>query len=237
MNKKVKGIVIKEIDYKDTSKIIEIISLDGIYSLVAKGAKRIKSPLFSGTNFLRYGEFCFYEKDNISTLKSVSLINNFKNILKDIVKISASTYLISLCTQVYKQHPVKQIFELLLIGLEKIDEGINVLGIVNIIEIKLLKYLGLKLHLDSCVVCGSKNISYISIDYSGFLCSNCTNGKMDIKILKLFKMYDLVDLKRLDKFNVSREILLKIDKFIYEYYEKYTGLYLQNKKLFNELMR
>ena len=237
MIKKIKGIVTKEVDYKDTSKIIEVITQDGIYSIIAKGAKNVKNINFNGTNFLTYGEFCIYEKDSISTLKSVDLINNFKNTLKDIIKISASTYLVNLCMQVYKQNTNSKIFDLLLLALMKIDNGINTLGVVNIVEVQLLKYLGLKLHLDNCTICGSNKITYLSLDYSGYLCSNCTNVKMDTKVLKLIKTYDKIDLNKLDKFNVSKDILLKIDKFIYEYYEKYTGIYLQSKKLFNQLMR
>lgn len=237
MIKKIKGIVIKEIDYKDTSKIIEVITSSGIYSIIAKGAKNVKSPLFSGTSYLSYSEFCIYEKSSISTLKSVDLISVFKNAMKDIVKISASAYLVNLCVQVYKQNNSSEIYDLLLYGINKIDSGINTLGVVNIIEIKLLKYLGLELHLNGCTICGSKNISYLSLDYSGYLCSSCTNAKMDKKILKLIKMYDVINLSKLENFNVSKDILLQIDKFIDEYYDKYTGLYLQNKKMFNELMR
>ena len=56
MIKKIKGIVIKEIAYKETSKIIEVFTEDeGIISIMAKGAKRIKSPLFSGSSYLSYG--------------------------------------------------------------------------------------------------------------------------------------------------------------------------------------
>ena len=237
MIKKIKGIVTKEIDYKDTSKIIEVITRNGIYSIIAKGAKNVKNSNFKGTNFLSYGEFCIYENKSISTLKSVDLINSFKNTLKDIVKISASTYLVKLCIQVYKQNMNYEIFDLLLSALIKIDNEINALGVVNIVEIKLLKYLGLKLNLDNCAICGSKKIVYLSLDYSGYLCSNCTNLKMDMKVLRLFKMYDMIDLNKLDKINVSKDVMMKIDKFIYEYYEKYTGIYLQSKKLFNELMR
>ena len=48
MIKKIDGIVVKEIAYKDTSKIIEVLTKDGIYSIVAKGAKKVSSPLFLG---------------------------------------------------------------------------------------------------------------------------------------------------------------------------------------------
>ena len=236
MIKKIKGIVVKEIAYRDTSKIIEVLTNDGMYSIVARGAKKVNSSLFLGTSFLSYSEFCIYERDNISTLKSVSVMNNFKNTLKDIVRLGASSYLVNLCMQVYKQNNNSDIYNILLTGINKIDIGINTLGIINIIEIKLLKYLGLKLNLDECQVCGSKDISYLSLDYSGYLCKNCSKTSTDKKILKLIKLYDKVDLNKLDSFNISNEYLFVLDKFIDEYYSKYTGLYLDSKKFFKRVL-
>ena len=233
MIKKIKGIVIKEIAYKETSKIIEVFTEDeGIISIMAKGAKRIKSPLFSGSSYLSYGEFCIYQKNNISTLKSVDVINSFKNIMKDVVKISASSYIVSLVTQVYKQNAKTGIYDLLLSGLIKINDGINTLGIVNIIETKLLVYLGLNLHLDNCAICGGNDIVNISLDYSGYLCSNCTKNHLNPKALKLIKIYKTIDINKIDKLDVGDNLLFPINKFLDEYYYKYTGLYLKSKNFF-----
>ena len=193
MIKKIKGIVVKEIAYKDTSKIIEVLTACGIYSIVARGAKKV-------------------------------------------IRLGASSYLVNLCTQVYKQNNNSNIYNILLTGITKIDSGINTLGIVNIVEIKLLKYLGLKLNLDACVVCGSKDITSLSLDYSGYLCKNCSKVSTDGKVLKLINLYDKVDINKLDSFNVSNEYLFILDKFMDEYYLKYTGLYLDSKKFFREML-
>ena len=237
MIKKIIGIVVKETAYKDTSKIIEVLTSDGVYSIAARGAKKVNSSLFLGTSFLSYSEFCIYERDNISILKSVSIINSFKNTLKDIVRLGASSYLVNLCMQVYKQSNSSAIYNILLTGINKIDSGINTLGMVNIIEIKLLKYLGLRLNLDECVVCGSKEINSLSLDYSGYLCKSCSKNSTDKKILKLIKLYDKVEINKLDSFNVSNEYLDFLDRFIDEYYAKYTGLYLDSKKFFKSVLR
>jgi len=236
MIKKITGLVIKEIAYKDTSKIIDVLTKDGVYSLIAPGAKKVKSPLFLGTTFLSYSNFVIYEKENLSTLKSVDQIDSFKNIMQDITRISAATYLVNLSTQVYKQNTNSGIYDLLLLGLKKINNGLDVLAIVNIIEVKLLKYLGLKIHLDNCVICGGNDIVSLSLDYSGYLCKNCSKVIMDKKVLKLIKVYDNIDLNKLDSFNVSNDIVHILDKFIDEYYLKYTGLYLNSKKFFKSVL-
>ena len=137
MIKEIEGIVISEQDYKESSKIIKIITKEGIISLIAKGSRKLKSDLRITTTKLTYGLFnIYYKEDNLSTLKEVDIINNFKNIKKDINKISYASYLLELASQVIKQNNNKEIFELLVSSLNKIDEGFDPLVITNILELK-----------------------------------------------------------------------------------------------------
>ena len=46
MYKKIEGIIISEYPIEESSKIINIFTTDGIVGVVAKGAKKIKSPYF-----------------------------------------------------------------------------------------------------------------------------------------------------------------------------------------------
>ena len=57
MYKKIEGIIISEYPIEESSKIINIFTSDGIVGVVAKGAKKIKSPFFATTNKLCYGIF------------------------------------------------------------------------------------------------------------------------------------------------------------------------------------
>ena len=45
MIKSVDGIVVSETNYGETSKIINILTKEGIIGIIAKGARSIKSPL------------------------------------------------------------------------------------------------------------------------------------------------------------------------------------------------
>ena len=134
MIEEVEGIVVGETNYSETSKILNIITKDkGLISVMAKGCKNIKSPLRVVANKLTYGNFIvYYKKDKLSTLKEVSIINNFKNIKKDISSISYATYMLELSSGVIKQNNTKEIFKLLIESLTKIDEGFDPLVIMNI---------------------------------------------------------------------------------------------------------
>ena len=80
----VEGIVLSITEYGETSRIINVMTKDGIIGMMAKGARTLKSPLRSTTDKLTYGKFnIYYKPDKLSLLTSVDIINPFK-ILKKI---------------------------------------------------------------------------------------------------------------------------------------------------------
>ena len=124
--KKVEGIVISEIPYHETSKIINVLTKeDGLIGIVAKGAMRPKSPYMGLTSKLTYGYFHINYRDNLSSLIEVDLIDSFRNIKKDLIKMSYSIYLTDLVNQVYKHEQNKEIYSNYIASLIKINEGFD----------------------------------------------------------------------------------------------------------------
>ena len=135
MNKEVEGIIIREKDYGDTSKILDIFTKEyGIVRVIAKGCKQIKSPLRSVSSNFLYGIFNIYYKENkLSTLKEVDIINNFKNIKMNIENIAYATFLLDLSEQVYKQNDNAEIYNLLINALIKINNQFDPLVLTNML--------------------------------------------------------------------------------------------------------
>ena len=48
MLKEIEGIIIREIPYGETSKIIHVYTNEGVISIMCKGAKTLKSPFRRG---------------------------------------------------------------------------------------------------------------------------------------------------------------------------------------------
>ena len=105
MIEKIEGIIISEKDYSETSKIINVLTKDrGIIGIMCKGAQTLKSPFRSVTGKLIYGYFnVYYKKDKLSTLISVDIINNFKNIKKDIENLLGKKVYLELFVKVIKK--------------------------------------------------------------------------------------------------------------------------------------
>lgn len=242
MNRKVEGIIISTVDYKESSKIINIFTKkEGIIGVLAKGSKNIKSKLSATTHPLTYG--IFYLKQygsSIPLLTEVDILNSFKNIRKDFAKVNYSLFLLELSSQVYQHGKHTNIYQLLIQALQKINENYDPQIIVNILELKYLEFLGINPNLSSCVNCGKKdNIITISSYKGGYLCQDCAGQEYiyQLKTLKLIKMLPLIELSKISKIEINDSIKKEISLFIEDYYERYSGLYLKSKNLIQEFSK
>lgn len=237
--KDIEGIVISEKPYSETSKLVKILTEEGTIDLLAKGARSLKSDLRISTTKMTYGIFHMHYKENkLSTLNSVDIIDNFKNIKKDIDKISYASYIMELAFDVIKQNINPNIFKILISSLKKMNEGEDIELITNILEIKYLEYLGVMPVIDGCAICGSKtSIATISSTRGGYICNNClTNEKIvDKKTIKLLRMLYYVNIDSIESINISNKIKKELNDFIDEYYDFYTGLYLKSKSFLKNL--
>ncbi len=238
----VTGIIASETNYGETSKILNVITKEkGLISVMAKGCKNLKSPLRSVSSKLIYGTFIIYYKENkISTLKEVSVLDNFKNLKKDITSISYAAYMLELSEGVIKQNNDFRIFDLLIQSLKKIDEGFDPLVIMNILELKYLEFLGVMPIIDSCAICGKKTgIVTLSSYRGGYVCKDCyTNETMvSDKTIKLIRMFYYVDISKITKLDISSKTKNEINLFLDDYYSRYTGLYLKSKIFIKNLQK
>ena len=240
MIRKIEGIIVSEVDYKESSKIINIFSpLVGVIGVLARGTKKIKNNLSGVTSKLTYGYFHIdYKENRLSTLMEVDVIDGFRNIRRNIDKISYASYLVELSSMAYRHDNSIDIYNLLIASLKKINEGYDYEVITNILELKLLDFLGIKPVIDSCVNCGSKvDIVTIYSYKGGYLCKNCASDEVivNIKTIKLLRMFYYVDINKISKIEVSENIKKELNRFIDDYYDRYSGLYLKSKNFLRNL--
>ena len=240
MIKKIEGIIVSEVDYKESSKIINVFSPTvGVIGILARGTKKVNNNLSGVTSKLTYGYFYIYYKENgLSTLIEVDVIDGFKKIRRNIEMISYASYLLELSSMAYKHDNNLEIYNLLIASLKKINEGYDYEVITNILELKLLEYLGIKPVIDSCVSCGSKaDIVTISSYRGGYLCKNCARDEVivNIKTIKLLRMFYYVDINKISKLDISDNIKKELNRFIDDYYDRYSGLYLKSKMFLKNL--
>ncbi len=241
MLKCVEGFIINETAYGETSKIINVFTKEyGLLGIIAKGAKSMKSTLRSSTIKFTYGFFQIYYKENkLSTLVSVDIINPLKNIKNDLILISYLTYITDLTNQILKETNNEKIFDLFIQAILKLDSNLDPLILTNILEVKYLQFIGVGINLDFCVICNNqKEIITIDATNGGLICKKCYRGQkiMNPKVLKLLRMYYLVDIKSISKIKIDDDIKTEINIFLNNYYDNYTGLYLKSKSFLKNII-
>lgn len=232
----IEGIVLSETNYSESSKILNVLTKKyGLIGIMSKGCRNLKCKLRAVSRKLIYGTFnIYYKPTGLSTLISVDVKNSYSKTLSDLKKISYASYIIDLVNQVSKQATTdsSEIFELLKDTLEKIEDGLDPHILTNIIELKLLDYLGVAPSIDACSQCGSdKSIVTLDSSSGGYLCKNCYKNEhlVSDKVIKMIRMYYYVEIKNITKLDISTEVVKEINNFLDDYYERYTGLYLKSK--------
>lgn len=239
---KVEGFILSETSFSESSKIINVLTKEyGVIGIMCKGAMQIKSKLRSVTQKFTFGVFhIYYKQDKLSTLVSVDVNNFFPKTKSDILLISYVSYLSDLVKQVLKQANDEKIYDDFINTVLKIEEGIDPVIITNILEVKMLNYLGVGLNLTNCTICGSqKEIVTLSSEKGGLICKNCYQGEriMPISLVKFLNMYYLVDIKSISKLNIKKDIVREINLFLQAYYDDYTGLYLKSKDFLKTMQK
>lgn len=240
MIKDIEGIVVSCMDYLESSKIVNLLTNDGIISLIVKGSKNIKNKNHVIGN-MTYAKFnIFYKEGKLSNLNSFDIINNFKNIRINYELINYSSTLINISKRIVNLDNNINIYNILIDALCKIDDLYNdnrdnidttcyYKTIFDIVLIKYLKYLGVPIY-PYCIKCGSDKVYAISSDLS-FICDICYTNEIvkDMKTIKYIKMFDSIDIKKICKINMDLNVINEIHSFVLDYYEKYTGIYIKKE--------
>lgn len=235
----VEGIVISNVSYKESSKIINIYTKDmGIIGCVSKGCKSMKSKLRLASEKFAYGTFHIsYKENGLSTLTDADIEDYFINIKSDIVKISYLSYICELSSKVFKESNDEEIYPLMINAIKKLEENYDPKIITNILELKYLSYIGINLNLDECVSCGNSKVVTISLPKGGYICSHCRTNEplVDEKVLKLMRLYYYVDISKITNLDIDKNISNKINHIISEYYDLYSGVASKSKDFLNKL--
>lgn len=97
---KTKGIILSESNMNDFDKMVTILTPNGKIGCAAKGARRPKSLLMSGTQFLCFGEYLLYQSSNSYHMNSCDTIEVFYNIRTDLDKLKYASYITKIINDV-----------------------------------------------------------------------------------------------------------------------------------------
>lgn len=209
---KVKGIIISENNVNDYDKIVTMLTPNGKIGCSAKGARRNKSQLMAGTQFLCFGEYMLFKGSEIYTMNSCQTIELFYNIRTDFDKLKYAAHITKIISDVTDEnqntYKILQLYLNTLYVISETDMDLNF--IISIFKIRLLCLLGFAPRIDKCTECQSENVSHFSFKDNGLKCDAC--GKQDTGSIRIsestknaLKYIILAPAKKIYSFNISDE--------------------------------
>ena len=210
---KTKGIVIAENNMGDFDKMVTILTPNGKIGCSARGARRPKSQLMAGTQFLCFGEYMLFKGNNTYTLNSCDTIEVFYNIRTDLDKLEYASNITKMIQEITDENQnTYKILQLYLNTLYVISEtNLNLEFIISIFKLRLICLLGFTPQIQECVQCREKEeLIYFSLKDNGLKCKNC--GKIDTSAIEIsnstmqaIKYIIIAPAKKLYSFKISEE--------------------------------
>lgn len=229
---KVKGIVIRETQYKDNDKIITILTDNlGKVSCIAKGAKKTNSPILANAQYLVYNEFVLYKSKNFYYINSATVIDTFYNLRVDLDKLETCFELTRLLNKVTDENEdtsnVLKLFLNTLFILNKLNKDEEF--VMAVFKIKLFCLIGFMPRIEKCAKCGqvfseinAKEEIYYDYVSNTFCCGECVKGQDKRRYIKLNKTTLIAieyimkaDIKKVFSFELKDLSALKLFSQVY----------------------
>lgn len=209
---KTKGIIISENNMGDFDKMLTILTPNGKISCSAKGARRPKSQLMAGTQFLCFGEYMMFKGSNTYTLNSCDTIELFYNLRIDLDKLEYAAHITKIIQDVTDENQnTYKILQLFLNTLYVISEtNMDLKFVTSIFKMRLMCLLGFKPRQDRCCICQNEQVNNFSFRDNGLKCDSCSKqdtGAIEISesTKNALKYISVAPAKKLFSFNISDE--------------------------------
>lgn len=211
---KTKGIVLAVHNMGDNDKMVTVLTPDlGKIGCAAKGARRPKSALMAGTQFLCFADFVIYKGVSSYNINSADPIEIFYNVRLDFDKLKVVSEVAKIASDVTDENQSSyKILQLVLNTIYMISESNYDLDfILSVYKLRLLSIIGFRPIVEHCCNCGNKeNIKYFSFKDNGLKCDACgRQDKSAIEVseatVKAIKFIIWADPKKIFSFNMSEE--------------------------------
>ena len=245
-NYKTQAINLKTYNLGEKDKIVVMYSKDfGIIRCVVKGVKNPNSKFGARMDIFAANNLFIAKGKKLDIVCQAELIDGFKEIRKDITKLTYAFYCIEIINSfgLEDDQNSSKIYDLSFECLKNIDLSSNtdeILWSAIRFKLKLLKQLGYAVELDYCVKCNNivdDSPSFCS-ESGGVICKSCRNKiykviDLDYNVLKIFKDALKFDFPENDNIHNNNELILS---FCFNLLKEYISFRSHKKLKTSELI-
>ncbi|MCR4338187.1 MAG: DNA repair protein RecO [Candidatus Omnitrophica bacterium] len=186
---KTPAIVLKTIDFRETSRIAIFFTQDhGKVSGLLKGIR--KDPKKFGSSLERFSvnDIVFYQYRNsdLHLVSQCDMKEYFYAIRQDMSKFLAASYVAELVQAIMPNEEKNLlVFQLMLDFLKSLSSKTEIHSLVHAFQIKILLYSGFRPHLDTCLKCKKKiqAKAKFSLKDGGLICLQCPTFNTEVYMI------------------------------------------------------
>lgn len=175
------GLVVREMAWGENDKRIVLLTADrGRVSVLAKGARSMRSKYTNTTCLFTYGNFEITERNGYAWLGGASVIESFFGIRNDIEALALASYIVDVAGELTgEEEPAEDILRLTLNTLYAIaNQFKSPTQIKATYELRALAMSGYMPDLSGCTLCGNDKAEILYLDImNGVLeCHDCMDS-------------------------------------------------------------
>lgn len=211
------ALILRNIPFQETSSIVRMFTkVSGKISIIAKGARQIKSPFRGYLEPLNYVDVIYYHKSTreIQVLSKVETIKSFFWRSPEIFSLAYATAVLECLDRLFRdQHKDEAVFYMVVETLEFMDAHRDrsreafLCFLIGMAEL-----LGYQLRLDECARCGhSLDTAVYDYESGRFFCKNCLK-RLDDTIFMDTEMMAFIKSMKIDGLNENLQIIRNPDR-------------------------
>lgn len=201
---RVRGVVLRRVNFGEVDRILEILTPLGKFSVMAKGVRKERSKLAGGVEMFCLSEMTIHlnkkNKEGMGILTSAKLERFYSGIMQDLNRLDLAGLAMKKVALLAEQVDDLLVFEFLIQVMEGLDLGMNLELVESWFWWNLLKIKGEMLNLGS-EVGGERLMDGVKYSWSfeeGGLRRN-ERGEIDSEMIKLMRLMDNLGLIAIKK--------------------------------------
>lgn len=224
---KTDGIVLRETEYKDSDKLLTVLTRDlGKRTFRARGVKSGRSRMRAACQLLAYSEFTVLERQERCVITEAASLQLFPELQNNIELFYLASYFVQLTDAVAQEgDEAAELLSLLLNALYALTQGKRPQKLIKAtFELRLACMIGFLPDLHGCAVCGNETPDCFNITLGCLQCAACrAAGSEGIRMplhpgtLAAMRFIAAADRKKIFSFQLSEQGLNELNDITESY--------------------
>lgn len=243
MQHRIRGIVIRSMDYGEGNKIVTLLSdQGGKVGVMIRGAKKLRSRYNALAQPFTLGEYLYVRGSGLGTLHHGELIESHRELRTELDLAAYAAYAAELMDRALQDEDASPfMFEQLQACFTALAEGKDPQITLHVLEMKVLEASGYGQSFSECLQCGNHvGPFFFSSSLGGLLCSRCRHrdpsaGALSEVAVKLLRLFTQLDLRRLGAIQVSEATKQELKRCMRQLTDTHLGLRLKAQAFLDQM--